>query len=325
MTHTRRGSFTPRTEKDGDSSSSSSSNRRRRFGARSRQRSIVSIFIAFLILILPLVVFGQMHSEPVTANPVDNSTPAALKDVAIEQRLNQQLPLDVTLKDEMGQSVRLGKYFGQRPVVLALVYYECPMLCNEVLNGMLGSLKALSFDAGRDFDVVAVSFDARENEKPGLAAEKKQSFVDRYNRPGASGGWHFLTGDEAAIKRVTDAAGFHFAYDTKTNQFVHASAIMLTTPDGKLSRYFYGVEYAPKDMKLGLIESSNGKIGSPVDALLLYCYHYDPAVGSYTSRITIGLIQAAGVIFLIALALFYFVMWRRKQALGEGRALGGAA
>ena len=199
--------------------------------------------------------------------------------VSFEQRLNEQLPLDLQFKDEEGRTVRLGDYFGHRPVVLAFVYYDCPMLCTQVLNGIDTSLSVLTETVGKDFDVVAVSFDPRET--PSLANGKKKAQVDRYKRPGSEAGWHFLTGEEPAIKTLTEAAGFHYVWDDKTQQFAHPSGIIVVTPDGRLARYFFGIEYASRDVKFALIESSAGRIGNAIDQLLLYCYHYDPATGQY--------------------------------------------
>jgi len=224
---------------------------------------------------------------------VSTGLPAVLKTVGIEQRLNEQVPLDAVFKDEHGQQVRLGDVAKGKPVVLALVYYSCPMLCNQILNGVLGTLRQVSFNAGDQFEVIAISFDSRET--PELAATKKQTYVKAYNRPGADAGWHFLTGDDANIKRVTDAAGFHYKWDEKTNQFAHASGIMLLTPDGKLARYFYGIDYPARDVRLGLVEASQNKIGSPVDTLMLYCYHYDPATGKY-GAVVMNIMKVAGVI-----------------------------
>lgn len=254
--------------------------------------------------------FGQgsnFYSGPAKQARQDSETPAALRQVRFEQRLNEQIPFDAVFKDEAGQADQLGRYFNQRPVVLALVYYECPMLCNQVLNGLVSSLKVLNFDAGRDFDVVAISFDSRENERPGLAASKKQSYVDRYSRSGTDGGWHFLTGTEDQIKRVTDAVGFHFAFDSATNQFAHASGITVLTPEGGIARYFYGIEYAPKDLRLGLIEASNNKIGSPVEQLLLYCYHYDPSTGKY-GAVVMNILKLFSVVFLITTGAFFIML-----------------
>ena len=245
-----------------------------------------------------------------------NGLPPALQKVGIDQKLGEQLPLETELKDEDGKAVRLGDYFGKRPVILALVYYECPMLCNEVLNGLTGSLKGVSFEAGKDFDVVSVSFDARENDKPDLARNKKASYMERYGHPGTENGWHFLTGNQDSIDKVTKAAGFNYYWDQKTDQFAHAGGIMIATPQGKLSRYFYGIDYAPKDVKFGLMESAENKVGNPAERLLLYCYHYDPATGTYGFAILRG-IRAASVLMLIGLGAMFLVFWRKSKKHGE--------
>ncbi len=247
--------------------------------------------------------------------------PELLKDIGIDQRLNEMLPLDLPLRDESGRTVRLGDYFGRRPVILALVYYNCPMLCTQVLNGLVGALNVMSLDAGRDFDVVAVSFDARET--PAMAAAKKDAYLGRYKRPNAAAGWHFLTGDAASIDRLTKAAGFRFRYDEKRDQFAHASAIMVATPDGRLARYFYGIEYAPRDLRLGLVEASAGRVGTPVDQILLYCFHYDPASGKY-GAVIVNIIRLAGATTLVLLGLSLWMMSRRRarllaQAAGAAR------
>lgn len=270
----------------------------------------------------PLAVFAQVHGAPGDTTPVKKGVPGALEKVGIDQHLNEQLPLDAIFRDELGNDVPLGTYFKERPVALVFVYYECPMLCNQVLNGVLGTAKTLSLEVGKDYDIVAISFDPRENEKPGLAGEKKQSFVDRYNRPGSSSGWHFLTGTEENIRRATDSVGFRYAWDEQTQQFAHASAVMIATPEGRLARYIYGIEYPPKDLKLGLIEASDRKIGSPVDALLLYCYHYDPAAGSYRSKIAITAMRIGGVTILTGLALLYggLYLYQRKRRLSGAAA-----
>ena len=245
-----------------------------------------------------------------------NGLPPALQKVGIEQKLGEQLPLDTELKDEDGKVVRFGDYFGKRPVILALVYYECPMLCNEVLNGLTGSLKGVSFEAGKDFDVVAVSFDARENDKPALAKNKKASYMERYGHPGTENGWHFLTGTQDSIDKVTKAAGFNYYWDEKTDQFAHAGGIMIATPQGKLSRYLYGIDYAPKDVKFGLMESAENKVGNPAERLLLYCYHYDPATGTYGFAILRGM-RVASVLLLIGLGSMFLVFWRKSKKHGE--------
>ncbi len=238
--------------------------------------------------------------------------PAILKDIGIDQRLNEQLPLDLPLRDEAGRPVLLGNYFGRRPVILALVYYNCPMLCTQVLNGLVGALNVMSLDAGTDFEVVAVSFDARET--PAMAAAKKDAYLGRYKRPNAAGGWHFLTGDAAAIERLTKAAGFRFRYDKERDQFAHASAVMVATPDGRLARYFYGIEYAPRDLRLGLVEASAGRVGTPVDQILLYCFHYDPASGKY-GPVIVNIIRLAGLATLVLLGISLWVMSRRRARM----------
>lgn len=242
-----------------------------------------------------------------------NGLPEALQKVGIEQKLGESLPLDAEFKDEDGKSVKLGDYFAKgRPVVLALVYFECPMLCNQVLNGMTGSMKGISLDAGKDFEVVAISFDARENDKPDLGKNKKASYLERYGRPGTETGFHFLTGTQSSIDAVTKAAGFNYEWDEKSNQFAHASAIMIVNPDGKLSRYLYGIDYSPKDLKFGIIESADNKVGSAADQLLLYCYHYDPATGKYGFAV-LSAMRMGGILTLLGLGAMGFVFWRRNK------------
>jgi protein SCO1 len=246
--------------------------------------------------------------------------PPALKTVGIDQRLNQQVPLDAVFKDEQGREVRLGQYFNGKPVILALVYYSCPMLCNQILNGMLGSFRQVSFSAGEQFEVVTVSFDPKET--PALAAQKKATYIKAYNRPTGDAGWHFLTGDEANIKRLTEAVGFRYHWDEPTKQFAHASGIMIVTPEGKLARYFYGVEYPSRDLRLSLVEASQNKIGTPVDTLMLYCYHYDPATGKY-GAVVMNILRVAGVITLILMGALFFLLRRigrrRQLVVSEAR------
>jgi protein SCO1/2 len=239
--------------------------------------------------------------------------PDALQTIAIEQKLGDQLPLDTELTAEDGRTIKLGDLFESgRPVVLAFVYYECPMLCNEVLNGLTGSLKGLSLDAGKDFDVIALSFDARENAKPELAKNKKAAYMERYGRPGSEKGWHFLTGTQASIDAVTKAAGFNYRWDEKSNQFAHAGGVMIVTPQGKMSRYFYGIDYSPRDLKLGVIESADNKVGSAADQMLLYCYHYDPATGKYGLAV-LSVIRLGAVLTLLGMGAMGFVFWRRGK------------
>ena len=242
-----------------------------------------------------------------------NGMPEALQEVGIEQRLGEKLPLETVVTNEDGQNVKLGSMFeGRRPVVLALVYYECPMLCNEVLNGLTGSLKGISLDAGKDFDVVALSFDARENDTPGLAKNKKAAYMERYGRPGSEKGWHFLTASQTSIDAIANAAGFKYRWDEKSQQFAHAGGVMVVTPEGTMSRYFYGVDYSPRDLKLGLMESADNKVGSAADKLLLYCYHYDPSTGKYGLAI-LNLIRAGAVLTLLGIGAMGFVFWRRGR------------
>ncbi len=249
-------------------------------------------------------------------NISSNGLPDALKKVGIEQKLGDSLPLDAVFKDENGREVKLGEYFGKRPTIVALVYFECPMLCNEVLNGLTGSLKSLSLDVGKDFDVIAISFDARENDLPELAKNKKEGYLKRYGRTGSENGWHFLTGTQAEIDRVTQAVGFSYFWDEQSNQFAHAGAVMFTTPDGKLSRYLYGIDYAPKDVKFALMESADGKIGNTAEQLMLYCFHYDPSTGKYGLSI-LRVLRIAGIVTLVGLGAMILAFWARNKSKNE--------
>jgi protein SCO1/2 len=260
-----------------------------------------------LILALAAAALPVQAQDLLNMKGVDRPDP--LKGIGIDQKLNAQLPLDLPFRDDSGRDVKLGDYFGKRPVVLALVYYSCPMLCTQILNGMVSSLRVVTFNPGEDYDVVAVSFDARE--KPPLALEKKEAMLKQFGRPQTAKGWHFLTGDLASIKALTDAAGFHYRYDIHTNQFAHASAIMLVTADGKMSKYFYGIEYSPKDIRLGLIEAAQNKIGTPVDQILLFCYHWDPSTGKYTP-VAIGGLRVAAAATLLLIGGFFFLNFRRE-------------
>jgi protein SCO1/2 len=258
--------------------------------------------------------FGMSAQDLLNMKGTDR--PNQLKDVGIDQKLNAQVPLDLPFTDDTGRAVKLGDYFGKKPVVLALVYYSCPMLCTQILNGLVSSLRIVSFNPGDEFEVVAVSFDARE--KAPLAAAKKMSMLNSYGRPETAKGWHLLTGDLASIKTLTQAVGFRYTYDVHTNQFAHASAIMVMTPEGRMSKYYYGVEYSPKDIRLGLIEAAQNKIGSPVDQILLFCYHWDPTTGKYTP-IALGGLRIAAAATLLLIAGFFFVSFRREA--GERGAL----
>lgn len=277
---------------------------------------IVAVVVSVLVAGVPPA-SAQADAPGLRPEPgVPSSTmPAMLKGVSFDQRLNSALPLDLMFRDEDGRAVRLGDYFGRRPVVLAFVYYECPMLCTQVLNGLLSSMTVLDETAGRDFDVVTVSFDPRET--PVLAAAKKQAYLERYKREGAETGWHFLTGDAASIEALTAAAGFRYAWDEATQQFAHASGVVVVTPEGVLSRYFLGIEYSPRDLKFALMESSDGRIGSLVDQVLLYCYHYDPATGTY-GLIVMNTVRLAGAATVIALMGFVVVTLRRDSRAAAG-------
>ena len=263
---------------------------------------------------------GPLYGPRPELGATESGLPKALREVAIEQRLCEQVPLDAQFRDETGRAVQLGEYFQSRPIVLVLAYYDCPMLCTQVLNGTVSTLKVLPFDAGKEFDVVVVSFDPRETHA--LAAAKKELYIEQYKRAGAAQGWHFLTGDAPSIKRLTEAVGFKYYYDEETKQFAHASAIMIVTPQGKLSHYFYGIEYAPKDVRLSLVEASASRIGSPVDQLMLYCYHYDPATGKYGMAI-MNVVRIAGVLTVVGiLALLIFLRGARAARQVELKAGG---
>lgn len=246
-----------------------------------------------------------------------NGLPDALQKIGIEQKLGEQIPLDTEFQDENGNTVKLGQYFKSgRPVILAFVYYECPMLCNEVLNGLTGSLKGLSFDAGKEFDVVAISFDARENGKPDLAKNKKLGYMERYGRPGTENGWHFLTGSQESIDTVTKAAGFSYRWDEKSNQFAHAGGVIVLTPEGKFAKYFYGIDYGPKDLKFSLMESAESKIGSVAEQLFLYCYHYDPSTGRYGVSV-LKVMRLGGIATILGIGVLLFVFLRKDRTKKE--------
>jgi protein SCO1/2 len=285
-----------------------------RRGAKNLQRAVAGLLLLVAAACcLPPHAFGQ-YAQPPQGGVSSNDVPVALKDIGIEQRLNEQVPLDLNFRDEAGRTVRLGDYFGKRPVVISLVYYNCPKLCNLVLNGLVGGLKTLPFTVGKEFDVVTVSFDPRESAADATA--KKQLVQHDYGRAADAAsfvaGWHFLTGDKAAIDALANAVGFKYAFDTATNQYAHASGVMVATPEGKLSHYFYGIEYAPRDLKLGLVEASEGKIGSAVDKLTLYCFHYDPTTGKYGPAI-MNIMRLTGVITVVGLVALIMVLHRRRR------------
>ena len=240
--------------------------------------------------------------------------PPPTKDVGFDQKLGDQVPLNLVFKDQEGRTVRLSDYFGKKPVVLNLVYFECPMLCGMAIEGLLRSLRALTFDVGKEFDVLTVSFDSREG--PELAKAKRANVLEQYDRPSAEKGWHFLTGDEASIRALTSAVGFRYVWDESQKQFAHATGIVVLTPQGRISRYFFGIEHSTKDLRLGLMDSTSEKIGSLADKMLLMCFHYDPKSGRYTPAIT-KVLKGGAALTLIGLVSFIVVMLRREKR-GEG-------
>jgi len=269
--------------------------------------SILACAAMLVLLIAPA--FGQGMTSGILSPPA-GVRPPGLKNVGIQQNLNRQIPPDLSFQDDLGRSVRLADYFGKKPMILSLVYYNCPMLCGELLSGLESSLRMMKFDVGKEFDVITVSFDPRET--PEMAAKKKAEFLKRYQRAGAEQGWHFLVGEQDAIDALTNAAGFEYQYNEKTQQFAHVTAIMILTPEGKIAQYYYGVEYPPKDLRLGLVEAGRGRIGSLVDQLLLYCYHYDPEQGKY-SAVILRVLRLAGAANTLFLGAFIFLVIRRRR------------
>ena len=262
---------------------------------------------------------GQAMSQAMTRgimSPPTNVRPPNLQNVGIEQHLDAQVPPDLAFVDDAGHNVKFGDYFGKKPLILNLVYYQCTMLCGEALAGLAGAMKMVKFDVGNEFDVVTVSFNP--NETPAIAAAKKKEYLERYGRPGAASGWHFLTGPAESINALTKAVGFQYQYDAKTNQYAHATAIMVLTPQGHISRYFYGVDFPPKDLRLGLVEASQGKIGNAVDQVLLYCYHYDPATGKYGAVVT-NILRLGAAVTILFLGGLLFILFRLDKAATQRR------
>lgn len=271
---------------------------------------------AFAVVLLLASAASQAEASLPKATPgVNNVLPKVLEDVDITQKLGAQLPLDLEFVDDKGQAVHLGDYFGKRPVVLAMVYYECPMLCTLVLNGMTKALRILSLDAGQDFEVVAVSINPKET--PAMAAAKKATYLENYSRPGAENGWHFLTGTQDNIAALAKTIGFGYRYIPEQDQYAHAAAITIITPGGKVALYLYGVQYPPTDLRLGLVEASAGTIGNPVDKLLLYCFHYDPVTGSYAA-VSLAMVRVGGLITMLALGGFIVISRLRERRSEQG-------
>lgn len=272
-----------------------------------------TICVLGILLVAAARTFAQ--TVPDNVGQTSSSMPAILKNVAFRPELNAQMPLDTAFRDENGKSVQLGEYFHQqKPVVLAFVYYGCPMLCTQLEQGVVGSLRMLSFNPGRDYEVVFVSFDERDT--PEMAAAKKKTAMDHFRRTETAAGWHFLTGSKESIATVTNAANFHFNFDVKNNLFAHASGIMVLTPDGRISRYFYGVEFPGRDLRLGLVDASQGKIGTPVDKMLLFCFQYDPSTARYSATI-LGIMRILAAFTVAGLLLMILIFRRRDKRAGR--------
>ncbi|MHB8216448.1 MAG: SCO family protein [Candidatus Sulfotelmatobacter sp.] len=268
----------------------------------------VLILIAFALLIASAS--AQMNNG--VMSPPANTRPPRLENVGITQHLDAQVPPDLVFHDETGKAVSLGNYFGRKPLIVNLVYYNCTMLCGEALAGLSSAMRLIKFDVGNEFDVVTVSFDPRET--PEMAAAKKKDYVGRYGRANAAAGWHFLTGPPESINALTKAVGFQYQFDAKSNQYAHATAIMVLTPQGRISRYFYGVDFPPKDLRMGLVEASQGKIGNAVDAVLLYCYHYNPETGKYGAMVG-NILRMAAAATIVLLGGLLFILWRLDRSV----------
>lgn len=274
-----------------------------------------AVLVTFLLLTSSA--FAQITNPP----DMRRAKPPGLEHVGIDQLLGQQVPLDLQFRDESGKTVKLADYFKSgKPVVVNLVYYQCPMLCGEVLQGLSAAVKVLKFMPGKEYEVVTVSIDPREG--PDLATAKKQSVMERLGRPGAEKGWHFLVGDQPNIDALAKSIGWHYQYDPKINQFAHAAGIVLVTPEGTIAQYYYGVEYSARDLRLGIIEASQNKVGSLADQVLLYCYHYDPRTGKYGAVVT-NMVRLGGLVTVFLLGGFLIVLYRhepRSKGIGTGRA-----
>jgi protein SCO1/2 len=265
-------------------------------------------FHAAILLALTAIAALSVNAQQLT-------TPAILSKVGITQNLNAQIPPDLVFRDETGKSVRIGDFFGDKPILLSQVYFDCPALCTEVLNGELRTMKAISLDLGKDFDAVTVSFEPRDT--PALAKSKRDVYIGQYGRPGAVGHWHFLTGEQQSIEALTNVTGFRYAYDSSIRQYAHAAAILVLTPDGRIDRYFYGVQYPARDVRLGLVEASEGKIGTLTDHALLYCYQYDPMTGKY-GVVVMNVLRAAGGLTVLVLGIFMTMMFLRERKRPSG-------
>jgi protein SCO1 len=278
----------------------------------------IAVFLFFSVFsVCSVSLFAQMTGAPAPgykreAGQPASAIPVPLREIGFDQNIGDRVPLDAPFRDESGAAVRLGDYFGRRPVVMVFAYYDCPMLCTLSINGLASALNILSLDAGRDFDVVIVSFNPRDT--PATATAKKAAYLSRYKRAGAEAGWHFLSGDRESIDRVTRAAGFRYTWDEDTKQFAHPAGVMVLTPEGQLARYLFGIEYGPRDLRFALVEASARKLGSRIDSLLLYCYHYDPMTGRYGLAV-MRAIRLAGGVTILALGSFIVIMLRREKRI----------
>jgi protein SCO1 len=272
-------------------------------------------------VILASVSVGASAQQAPRPGPSASELPPILREVGFDQNIDKQIPLDVTFKDENGQGVQVGKYFGARPVVLNFVYYDCPMICLQTLSSLASTLKVLSQEPGKDFEIVTVSFDPRET--PALALNKKREFVERSGKPHTAGGWHFLTGAEPDIDRLTQAAGFRYVWDESAKQFAHPTGIIVLTPGGRIARYLFGIDYGPRDLRLAILDASANKVGSPIERALLYCYHYDLATGRYSLAI-MRVVRVAGVVTVFSIGTLIFVLSKRPSTRPAGTRSGQA-
>jgi protein SCO1/2 len=285
------------------------------------KNALIAGAVIFAVMGLATSSFAQYSGVPKSGMMTKGGMPAGLtpnelKKVSFEQSLGVQVPLDLPFRDETGRAVQLSQYFTGRPVILALVYYECPMLCVQALNGLVRSLKVLALEPGRDYTIVTVSFNPAET--PAEAAAKKDEYVGRLKRPGAADAWHFLTGPDTSIRVLTEAVGFHYVYDAATKQFAHPTGMIVLTPEGKTSKYVFGIDYGPRDIRFALVEASDHKVGTPVDRLLLYCYHYDPTSGRY-GLVLMNVLRLGGVLTVAMIGGFILLMRRRERRGQPGR------
>jgi protein SCO1 len=274
-----------------------------------KNNSILAAGIALVFVLISACASAQINSG--VMSPPANTRPPRLQNVGIEQHLDSQVPRDLAFVDDTGKNVKLGDYFGRKPLILNLVYYNCTMLCGEELAGLASAMRLVKFDVGNEFDVITVSFDPRET--PAMAAAKKKDYVSRYGRANAASGWHFLTGSAESINTLSKAVGFQYQYDPQTNQYAHATAIMVLTPEGHISRYFYGVDFPPKDLRMGLVEASQKKIGNTVDAVLLYCYHYNPETGKYGAMVA-NILRLGAALTIALIGGLILILWRLDRS-----------